>query len=50
MGEMRFGWITRITTEGNDMSRMHNPPHPGLTLRDDVLPALGMNVTDAAQV
>jgi plasmid maintenance system antidote protein VapI len=28
---------------------MHNPPHPGLTLRDDVLPALGMNVTDAAQ-
>lgn len=31
------------------MSRMHNPPHPGLTLRDDVLPALGMTVTDAAQ-
>jgi addiction module HigA family antidote len=30
------------------MSRMHNPPHPGLTLRDDVLPALGMSVTDAA--
>jgi hypothetical protein len=28
---------------------MHNPPHPGLTLRDDVLPALGMTVTDAAQ-
>ncbi len=31
------------------MSRMHNPPHPGLTLRDDVLPALGMTVTDAAR-
>ena len=31
------------------MSRMHNPPHPGLTLRDDVLPALGINITDAAQ-
>lgn len=30
------------------MSRMHNPPHPGLTLRDDVLPALGMSVTEAA--
>lgn len=28
--------------------RMHNPPHPGLTLRDDVLPALKLNVTDAA--
>ena len=31
------------------MSRMHNPPHPGLTLRVDVLPALSMSVTDAAQ-
>lgn len=31
------------------MTRMHNPPHPGLTLRDDVLPALGLSVTKAAQ-
>lgn len=31
------------------MSRMYNPPHPGLTLRDDVLPALGLSVTEAAQ-
>jgi addiction module HigA family antidote len=30
------------------MSRMHNPPHPGETLREDVLPALGLTVTDAA--
>jgi antitoxin HigA-1 len=30
------------------MSRMFNPPHPGLTLRDDVLPALGLTVTQAA--
>ncbi|HLA36080.1 MAG TPA: HigA family addiction module antitoxin [Rhodocyclaceae bacterium] len=30
------------------MTRMHNPPHPGLTLRDDVLPALGLSVTAAA--
>ena len=30
------------------MSRMHNPPHPGETLREDVLPALGLSVTDAA--
>ena len=28
---------------------MFNPPHPGLTLRDDVLPALGLTVTHAAQ-
>ena len=28
---------------------MFNPPHPGLTLRDDVLPALGVSVTEAAQ-
>ena len=31
------------------MKRMHNPPHPGLTIRDDVLPALGINVTQAAE-
>ena len=31
-----------------NMPRMFNPPHPGLTLRDDVLPALGLSVTDAA--
>jgi addiction module HigA family antidote len=30
------------------MAQMHNPPHPGETLRDDVLPALGLTVTDAA--
>lgn len=30
------------------MATMHNPPHPGLTLRDDVLPALGLSVTEAA--
>lgn len=31
------------------MSKMHNPPHPGETLREDVLPALGLTVTQAAQ-
>jgi antitoxin HigA-1 len=30
------------------MTTMHNPPHPGDTLREDVLPALGLTVTDAA--
>ena len=31
------------------MTKMFNPPHPGLTLRDDVLPALRLNVTEAAR-
>jgi len=31
------------------MARMFNPPHPGLTLKDDVLPALGLTVTQAAR-
>ena len=31
------------------MHRMHNPPHPGETLREDVLPALGLTVTEAAE-
>ena len=30
------------------MNEMHNPPHPGMTLRDDVLPALGLQVSEAA--
>ncbi len=30
------------------MNRVFNPPHPGDTLRDDVLPALGLTVTEAA--
>ncbi len=31
------------------MKKMFNPPHPGLTLRDDVLPALVISVTAAAE-
>ena len=31
------------------MSKLHNPPHPGETLREDILPALGLSVTDAAE-
>ena len=30
------------------MSAMFNPPHPGLTLRDDILPALDLQVGEAA--
>ncbi|MCD8505390.1 MAG: HigA family addiction module antitoxin [Burkholderiaceae bacterium] len=28
--------------------QMHNPPHPGSILREDVLPELGITVTEAA--
>ena len=31
------------------MTRMHAPPHPGLTLGEDILPALGLTVTEAAE-
>jgi len=31
------------------MNPMYNPPHPGLILRNDILPALGLTVTDAAE-
>ena len=31
------------------MGRMFNPPHPGETLKEDVLPTLGLTVTEAAQ-
>jgi addiction module HigA family antidote len=41
--------ITWITTRSIAMIKMLNSPHPGLTLRDDVLPALKLNVTEAAR-
>jgi len=28
--------------------KMHNPPHPGEILKEDVLPELGLSVTNAA--
>ncbi|WP_175971956.1 HigA family addiction module antitoxin [Burkholderia sp. BCC0322] len=31
------------------MAQMFNPPHPGAALREDILPALGLSVTEAAQ-
>ena len=34
----------------NMKTQMHNPPHPGLTIREDVLPALGLKVTQAAEM
>ncbi|MFM7226012.1 MAG: transcriptional regulator, partial [Betaproteobacteria bacterium] len=30
------------------MSSMFNPPHPGITVRDDILPALNLQVGEAA--
>ena len=31
------------------MAKMFNPPHPASILREDVLPALGLTVTEAAR-
>lgn len=31
------------------MSELHNPSHPGLILRDDVLPELNLSVKEAAE-
>jgi antitoxin HigA-1 len=41
--------ITWITTEKRGHIMMKNHPHPGELLREDVLLALGIEVTDAAQ-
>ncbi|MBV8210420.1 MAG: HigA family addiction module antidote protein [Burkholderiaceae bacterium] len=30
------------------MAEMFDPPHPGLTIRDEILPVLGLSVTEAA--
>ena len=31
------------------MTKMYNPPHPGLTLKEDILPALELTVTEASE-
>ncbi|WP_201289352.1 HigA family addiction module antitoxin [Pelistega ratti] len=31
------------------MMRMYNPPHPAEVIREDILPALGLSVTEAAK-
>lgn len=31
------------------MSKLHNPPHPGETLKEDILPALGLSITEVAE-
>ena len=31
------------------MATQHQPPHPGVILREDVLTALGLSVTEAAR-
>lgn len=31
------------------MGRMFNPPHPGETIREDIIPALNLTVTEAAR-
>jgi addiction module HigA family antidote len=36
------------TTEKPQPSTMFNPPHPGEILREDVLPEMGLTVTEAA--
>lgn len=40
---------TRRDPGGLSGRPLFNPPHPGETLREDVLPALGLSVTQAAQ-
>ena len=40
--------IMTTTTEKLQPGNMFNPPHPGEILREDVLPVMGLTVTEAA--
>jgi antitoxin HigA-1 len=42
--------ITSIIIDGGFTMPMHNPPHPGLTMRHDCLEPLGLTVTEGARV
>jgi addiction module HigA family antidote len=39
-----------IIIDGDITMPMHNPPHPGLTVRHDCLEPLGLTVTEGAKV
>ena len=39
----------KTTTENTVLDNMYDPPHPGEMLREDVLPALKLSVTEAAR-
>jgi hypothetical protein len=42
--------MIRTTTKGaTDMTRRHNPPHPGEVLRDGVFADTGITVTEFAR-
>jgi addiction module HigA family antidote len=43
--------IIKIITKkiGTKMTEIYNPPHPGLTLKEDILPALDLTVTEASK-
>ncbi len=40
--------IMTTTTDNLAMSNMFDPPHPGEMLREDILPEMGLTVTEAA--
>lgn len=42
--------LEQVTSTALGRISAHNPPHPGGTLRDDVLPAPGLTVTAAEQL
>jgi addiction module HigA family antidote len=39
-----------ILIDGDVTMPMHNPPHPGLTVRHDCLEPLGLTVTEGAKI
>jgi addiction module HigA family antidote len=39
-----------IIIDGDVTMPMHNPPHPGLTVRHDCLEPLGLTVTEGAKI
>jgi antitoxin HigA-1 len=41
--------LPRLSLRMRVMTAQHKPPHPGETLREDVLPSLGLTVTEAAK-
>jgi addiction module HigA family antidote len=48
-GDAPCRWIIGTTTGSKEVTRMHNPPHPGEVLKDGLFTGTGITVTDFAR-
>ena len=44
-----YSRLAKLSLRMTTIMRMHNPPYPALTIKEDILPGFGLSVTEAAK-